>query len=117
MRVATLGAKGFHPPAAAGVYHVGMQWIETHLHLVLGIAADCLTFGGALLLAGDGFQRLKELNATKINERFRAAFPNLNLADGETAHAKKSERWAWRGLSLLTLGFVLEIMVRILEGG
>jgi len=55
----------------------------------LGVDADCLTFGDALTRARDGFQRLKEVNAGRISERFRKAFPNLNLIDdqGTTARA------------------------------
>jgi hypothetical protein len=92
-----------------------MQWLAAHLRLVVGVGADCLTFGGALLLARDGFQRLKELNARKIGVRFREAFPKLNLADEEAVRARNSGRWAWRGLILLFLGFALQIVVRILE--
>ncbi len=86
-----------------------------HPRLVLGIGADVLTFVGALLLARDGFQRLKEVNATKVDQRIRKEFPNVNFVDTEATQAKMSEQWAWRGFVILLLGFALQIIVRIME--
>jgi hypothetical protein len=94
-----------------------MPWLGMHLRLLVGIAADCLTFGGGLILARDGFQRLKDLNESRIAERFRAQFPNLNLVDTEVGRARVSVRWVWRGMSLVALGFALQIVSRFLEGG
>jgi hypothetical protein len=94
-----------------------MPWIEPHLRLIVGISADCLTFASGLLLARDAFQRLKELNEDKIIERFRTQFPNLNLVDPAEQRARMSERWAARGLSLLAVGFMLQLVSRCLEGG
>jgi len=85
--------------------------------MIAGISADCVTFAGGLILARDGFQRLKDLYESRIAERFRQQFPRLNLADAEERQARMSERWAWRGAVLLAAGFVLQIVSRCLEGG
>ncbi|HTW79765.1 MAG TPA: hypothetical protein VME23_09510 [Terracidiphilus sp.] len=94
-----------------------MQFVLAHLRLIVGISADLLTFAGGLILARDGFQRLKDLHESKIDDRFRKQFPNLNMVDAEKRRARVSVRWAWRGMILIALGFVLEIISRCLEGG
>jgi hypothetical protein len=94
-----------------------MQFVLAHLRLIVGISADLLTFAGGLILARDGFQRLKDLHDSKIDDRFRKQFPNLNMVDAEKRRARVSVRWAWRGMILIALGFVLEIISRCLEGG
>jgi len=94
-----------------------MQWIAAHLRLIVGILADFLTFASGLLLARDAFQRLKELNEDKMIEHFRSQFPNLNMVDPAVQRARMSERWAVRGLTLLAIGFALQILSRCLEGG
>lgn len=86
-----------------------------HLRLVTGLSADCLTFFGALVLARDGFLRLRDLSESKIEARFRKQFPNLNLEDAEEDRARASRRWALRGLVLVAAGFVFEIAARFLE--
>lgn len=94
-----------------------MQGPAVHLRLIVGIAADCLTFGGGLILARDGFQRLRDLHDARIEERFRERFPHLELVDPELGRARVSVRWVWRGMSLVALGFALQILSRILDGG
>jgi hypothetical protein len=94
-----------------------MQWIAEHLRLLEGIMADGLTFAGALVLARDGFQRLKDFYESEIDLRFRRQFPELNMADAQERQARVSARWAVRGLLLLAAGFILEIAARCLEAG
>jgi hypothetical protein len=86
-----------------------------HIRLYVGLGADLLTFGGGLVLARDAFSRLKELNESKVDERFSKQFPNVNLVDPAAVRARMSERWAYRGLALLILGFGLQIASRFLE--
>jgi hypothetical protein len=94
-----------------------MQWDRAQLRLIVGLSADFLTFAGGLILARDGFQRLKDLHDSKIDDRFRKQFPKLNMVDADKGRARVSVRWAWRGMILIALGFVLEIISRFLEGG
>ena len=94
-----------------------MQWFAGHLSLLAGILADCLTFAGGLLLARDGFQRLKDFYEREMDARFREHFPELNLVNEQERQARVSERWAVRGLLLVAAGFVLEIAARCLETG
>jgi len=94
-----------------------MDWLALHLRLVVGISADLVTFAGGLILARDAFQRLKELNEDKMIEHFRSQFPNLKMVDPAEQRARLSERWAMRGLTLLAVGFALQILSRCLEGG
>jgi hypothetical protein len=92
-----------------------MQWFAEHLRLMLGVAADGLTFAGGLVLARDAFQRLKDFCEDEIERRFRAQFKDLNLVNTEERQARVSKRWAVRGLLLVAAGFVLEIVTRCLE--
>jgi hypothetical protein len=92
-----------------------MQWLAQHVRLIVGILADLVTFVSGLLFARDAFVRLKELNEARISERFQEQFPGLNMADPAAGRARMSKRWALRGLVLLGMGFVLQIVTRFLD--
>lgn len=94
-----------------------MQWLAEHLPLMVGISADCLTFAGALLLARDGLERLKDFYEDAIDRRFREQFPEINLVNAQERKAMASNRWAARGLLLVAAGFALEIAARFWEAG
>jgi len=91
-----------------------MNWIEAHL-VSIGIFADTLTFLGGCLLARDAFLRLKELKSKRIDEGFRREFPRLNLTDDEWMSAVASLRWALAGFVLLVLGFLAQLLLRLIE--
>ena len=95
-------------------YHPEMNWIAAQ-HRPIGILADALTFLGGALLARDAFTRLKELKKSRIDVRFRSEFPRLNLTDEEWKTALISVRWALAGFSLIVLGFLAQLLLRILE--
>jgi hypothetical protein len=91
-----------------------MHWIQLH-RLGIGIGADSLTFLGALILARDAFLRLRELKKARIDKRFGAEFPRLNLTDDELDGARVAVRWALTGFVLLMVGFLGGLLVRIAE--
>ncbi|HEY0307719.1 MAG TPA: hypothetical protein VGB94_06125 [Acidobacteriaceae bacterium] len=92
-----------------------MDWIAAH-RLWFGIAVDVLSFAGASILARDAFLRLRELKTHRINQEFRAKFPDLNLSDKEWLRAVSSLRWTLVGFTLLMAGFVGQILLRLAEG-
>lgn len=91
-----------------------MHWIEAH-RFSLGLLADSLTFLGAILLARDAFLRLREIKRTRTDAEFRREFPQLNLTDEEFAAALRSVRWALAGFCLLLLGFLCQLLLRMME--
>jgi len=91
-----------------------MNWIEAH-RVSIGILADSLTFLGGLILIRDAFRRLKELNKNRIDVRFRTEFPRLNLTDDEWKAAVVSVRWTLAGFVLLLVGFLSQLLLRLIE--
>jgi len=91
-----------------------MSWIEVH-RISFGILADSLTFLGACILARDAFLRLRDLKSKRIDEEFRRQFPKLNLSDAEWGAAVVSTKWTLAGFVLLLLGFLLQLVLRLLE--
>jgi hypothetical protein len=91
-----------------------MSWIEAH-RVSIGILADSLTFIGGSILTRDAFLRLKELNKNRIDVRFRTEFPRLNLTDDEWKTALISVRWALAGFVLLLVGFLFQLLLRLIE--
>ncbi len=91
-----------------------MHWIHEHRAL-LGILADSLTFLGGFLLARDALLRLRELMKNRIDTRFRAEFPRLNLTDEEWQEAIVSLRWTLAGFVLLLVGFAFQLILRLAE--
>jgi hypothetical protein len=91
-----------------------MNRIGAH-HVCLGILADTLTFLGGCILTRDAFLRLKELNGKRIDQEFRRQFPRLNLTDEEWKAAVVSLRWAVTGFVLLVLGFLAQLLLRLIE--
>jgi hypothetical protein len=83
--------------------------------LYLGIAADTLTFAGAILLARDAFFRLADLRDSRLDEEFRRRFSELPLADTNEAQARSSLKWARRGFAVVSVGFVCQILSRLAE--
>jgi hypothetical protein len=91
-----------------------MNWI--HLHsLWIGVLADSLTFAGGFILTQDAFLRLRELRKSRVDVRFRAEFPHLVLTDDEFKAAVASVRWALAGFVLLLLGFLAQLLLRLIE--
>lgn len=84
-------------------------------HALIGILADTLTFLGGCILARDAFLHLRELKKTRVDVRFRTEFPRLNLTDDEFDAAVASVRWALTGFVLLVLGFLAQLLLRIIE--
>jgi hypothetical protein len=89
-------------------------WIHEH-HTAIGILADSLTFLGGFLLARDAFLRLRELTKNRIDNRFRAEFPRLNLTDEEWHEAIVSLRWTLAAFVLLVVGFAFQLLLRLVE--
>jgi hypothetical protein len=86
------------------------------LHRVpIGIVADSLTFSGGAILTRDAFVRLKELNRNRLDARFRQEFPRLNLTDDELKAAVVSLRWTLAGVVLMVVGFLLQLLLRLIE--
>jgi hypothetical protein len=97
-----------------GSYHPEMNWIAAH-RLSLGILADTLTFLGGTILTRDAFMRLKELEKNRTDTRFRSEFPRLNLTDEEWKAALVSVRWELAGFVLLVMGFLAQLLLRLLD--
>ena len=93
-----------------------MHWAEAH-RLAIGIVADSLTFLGSVILTRDALLRLKDLRNKRTDEKFRRRFSDLNLTDEEWKEATVSVRWAVAGCFLLAAGFLLQLVLRILELG
>jgi hypothetical protein len=91
-----------------------MNWIHLHSPWV-GILADSLTFIGGSILTRDAFLRLRELKKNRVDVQFRAEFPRLNLTDDEFKAALASVRWALAGFVLLLLGFLAQLLLRLME--
>jgi hypothetical protein len=91
-----------------------MNWMEMHRGLI-GIVADSLTFFGGAILTRDAFLRLKELNRNRIDARFREEFPRLNLTDDELKAAVVSLRWTLAGFVLIVVGFLAQLLLRLIE--
>jgi hypothetical protein len=91
-----------------------MEWLQAH-HVQIGILADFLTFVGGFILARDAFLRLKELKKHRVDTRFSAEFPRLNLTDDEWDAAVLSLRWTLAGFALLLLGFLLQLLLRLIN--
>jgi len=81
----------------------------------MGVLADTLTFLGGCILARDAFLRLKELNRKRVDDEFRRQFPRLNLTDDEWKAAAASMRWALAGFVLVVLGFLFQLLLRLVE--
>lgn len=94
-----------------------MEWFRAN-HLALGILADSLTFAGGCILTRDAFLRLSELRRSRLDERFKAKFSklNLNLTDVEWEAAVTAMRWTFAGFGLMVLGFLLQLVLRAVEG-
>ena len=69
-----------------------MEWFRAD-HVVIGILADTLTFAGGCILTRDAFLRLGELRRSRVDGRFKAKFPILNLTDAEWETAVTAMRW------------------------
>lgn len=91
-----------------------MNWFHAH-RLAIGILADALTFLGGCILARDAFLRLNELKSKRIDDQFRRQFPRLNLTDDEWKSAMVSLKWALAGFVLLVLGFLAQLLLRLVE--
>jgi hypothetical protein len=91
-----------------------MNWIQVH-RAWLGILADSLTFVGGVILARDAFLRLNELKRSRIDVRFLREFPRLNLTDEEWRAALVSLRWSLAGFGLMVIGFLAQLLVRLVE--
>ena len=91
-----------------------MGWIEGH-RVALGIIADSLTFLGGLILARDAFLRLRDLKESRMDVRFRREFPRLNLTDEEWRAALVSVRWTLAGFGLIVVGFLAQLLLRLVE--
>ena len=91
-----------------------MEWFRAN-HVVIGILADTLAFVGGCILARDVFLRLRELKRNRLDERFRAEFPRLNLTDDEWRAAVTALRWTLAGFGLIVLGFLLQLGLRFVE--
>jgi hypothetical protein len=91
-----------------------MEWFSVH-HAMVGILADTLTFAGGCILTRDAFLRLQDLKRNRIDKRFRADFPSLNLSDDEWRAAVMALRWTLAGFGLMVLGFLLQLGLRFLE--
>ncbi|MDP9040160.1 MAG: hypothetical protein M3O02_12970 [Acidobacteriota bacterium] len=92
------------------------EWLKLH-KIRIGVAADFLTFGGGLLLARDAFRHVVDLRAEQLEEAFRKRFAQLapKLVDNKEAEARGATRMAYRGLALLILGFLFQILSRFAE--
>ena len=103
------------------------QYLRMHIHSIIGLLGDLLTFSGGLFLALDAVQKEKEFNKIK---RVAAALRTPYLAklkveiegliisddqDVERAFIRHSARKAVVGCVVLTLGFLLLLAARILE--
>jgi hypothetical protein len=91
-----------------------MEWFKAN-HVVFGILADSLTFAGGCILTRDAFLRLRELRRSRLDERFKAKFSRLNLTDAEWEAAVTAMRWTFAGFGLMVLGFLLQLMLRMVE--
>ena len=89
-----------------------MHWIQEH-HLLIGIAADGLTFLGGGLLTRDAFLRLRDLKGGRTDREFHRQNPDLRLTDQELKDAKRAMRWTLAGFSLITLGFACQLLLRL----
>jgi hypothetical protein len=91
-------------------------WLQPY-KLYVGIAADVLTFGGGLLLARDAFRHLVDLRAAQLESAFQRRFSRLGkkLADTRAVEAKRASSMAYRGLALLMLGFLCQILTRFAD--
>ena len=92
-----------------------MSWIRAQ-QVAIGILADSLTFCGGVILTRDAFLRIKELNRNRIDSRFREEFPRLNLTDEELRAALVSLRWTLAGVVLMVVGFLFQLLLRVLGG-
>jgi hypothetical protein len=84
--------------------------------LAVGISADFLTLVGALILARDAFNHLKDLQDRKINLAFRREFRDVQIEDDEEMAARTAVRMAARGFLILVTGFLLQVLSRLAEG-
>jgi hypothetical protein len=91
-----------------------MEWFSAH-RLVIGILADSVTFAGGCILTRDAFLRLRELKRSRLDERFQEEFPRLNLTDDEWKAAVTAMRWTLSGFGLMMLGFLLQLLLRVVE--
>jgi hypothetical protein len=91
-----------------------MEWVWAH-HALIGILADTLTFGGGCVLTRDAFLRLRELRRSRVDKRFRAELPRLNLTDDEWKAALAALRWTLAGFGLMVFGFLLQLVLRFME--
>jgi hypothetical protein len=91
-----------------------MDWIEGH-RVALGILADSFTFLGGLILTRDAFLRLRELKKSRVDVRFLREFPRLNLTDEEWKAALVSVRWTLAGFGLIVVGFLAQLLLRLVE--
>lgn len=82
---------------------------------MIGILADSLTFVGGAILTRDAFLRLTELKKSRIDVRFSAEFPRLNLTDEEWKAAVVSLRWALAGFLLIAIGFLAQLLLRLIK--
>jgi hypothetical protein len=91
-----------------------MSFFETH-RMAIGILADLLTFLGGGCLAKDAFGKLQELKRKRTDSAFRERFSKLNLTDKEWQSAIDSMWWTAAGFSLVTLGFLCQLILRFVE--
>jgi hypothetical protein len=91
-----------------------MVFFEEH-RVAIGVLADALTFLGGSCLAKDAFGKLRELKRVRTDAAFRQRFHTLNLTDKEWKAAKTSRWWALTGFGLVTVGFLLQLILRFVE--
>ncbi len=91
-----------------------MVFFEGH-RLAIGVLADALTCLGGACLAKDAFGKLRELKRMRTDAAFRQRFHTLNLTDNEWKAAKISRWWTMIGFGLVTIGFLLQLILRFAE--
>lgn len=78
----------------------------------VGLSADTFTFAGAVLLAIDAPQRLEDLQAIRTQAAFEKLMSGIPIASQEDAQARRSVRRGFWGMRVITLGFLLQPILR-----
>ncbi len=82
----------------------------------LKVLVDLLTFAGSVTLAVDAFLRRGQLAELKKDRELRRMKPGLRLRDREMKQAQESVRRAIWGIGMVAAGFLLQLVVRFVEG-